>query len=67
MSTLDNKLRASMEVNYKLSAILKLTLKDDRLLSRKLINIRTRPTVCSSKMLYINLKTDALSTRQDLR
>ena len=41
-STLDNKLWAKMEINYKLPSNLKLTLKGDRLLSRKSRNIRTR-------------------------
>jgi hypothetical protein len=41
-STLEYKLWASMELNYKLPSNLKLTLKGDRLLSRKTRNIRTR-------------------------
>lgn len=43
-STLEYKLWASMELNYKLPSNLKLTLKGDRLLSRKTRNIRTRHT-----------------------
>ena len=43
-STLDDKLKVRMELDYKLSSDLKLTLKGDRLLSRKTRNIRTRHT-----------------------